>query len=301
MTFYFYIPTTGMKYDDIQILLSSFNKIKSQIKNSGSSHCKVIFDFSYCYFFISELSGLLYIMKIQLERMSHNVEFKNQSIGLQMVLLKNHFFDKIYHPDTHSTVIPLYHGDSKNSDKIFKYLHENVFANKNWPQKMNTDYEIESINGAISELALNIFQHSKSRFIYMCGQFYPLKKELSFTILDEGEGIPYNLINNLPFLKLKKDYELIDWATKRGNSTKIDAASGLGLFTIKKDLRDSGEMTIISNKGFWNMNDKGNIHGKILSYPLDGTLVHLKFSFNKTNFNAPKSELPYNENDRIFF
>lgn len=297
MTLTLNIPTTDMNYTDIQTLLFKFNELRNSRTQIGYP-CDIQFDFQNCSFFVSELSTLLYVMKVQLEREMNTVKFINMSSGLQRVFSKNQF-NNIGNPfsNTNSTVIPLFHGYSSSTLQIFDYLHNNVFGNRNWPSKLDESNEIEAINSAIYEISLNIQEHSGSNYIYMCGQFYPQKEELSFTILDEGIGIPFNLKEHIESLSSKSDGELIEWATKRGNSTKSNIASGLGLFDIKSNLTDNGEMTIVSNNGFWYLDADGSTQISNISNPLSGTLIHLKFLLNNTKI----PNITYNNNAPIIF
>lgn len=163
--------------------------------------------------------------------------------------------------------------------------HISTFVNKKNP--------INDIKEAIFELIDNIGTHANEKYAYIGGQFYPNKKRISFVIVDIGLTIPTNIedyqmeemINSF-----EQDWQIIDWATKRMNTTKNTQGNltpgGLGLYTISEALKYSGELTIVSRAGFWKQFQGAALQRESLVTPFPGTLIQITFIIDEDNENG---------------
>jgi len=88
------------------------------------------------------------------------------------------------------------------------------------------------ISESIYEIFVNAQMHSKSEYIYTCGQFYPKKQKIAFTIVDMGQGFKANINNR--FRHNLSSIQAIKWATENGSTTKTDAPGGIGLAILKE-------------------------------------------------------------------
>jgi anti-sigma regulatory factor (Ser/Thr protein kinase) len=80
---------------------------------------------------------------------------------------------------------------------------------------------------SIYEMFVNAQIHSESDFIYTCGQFFPTKYTIEFTITDTGVGFRKRV--NSRFEKKLSSVQAIEWAMKDGHSTKQGISGGIGL------------------------------------------------------------------------
>lgn len=96
----------------------------------------------------------------------------------------------------------------------------------------------QALNKRFLQSLLEIFQnaaiHSQSGpGVFICGQFYPQKQRLDFTIADAGIGIRENVRQYTGRPKMNS-CDAIRWALEEGNTTKTGKQpGGLGLKLLK--------------------------------------------------------------------
>lgn len=295
-------------YGNISKILLQFNSL---IPKDGENildfidihaHEKIVFDFSKTTFLSAELTTFLSALwELLFEYGYKDISIFGMNNKIESILSKNGFLEYYQlgakKTDYNQTTISFLKAYSQDDQTLRKYLVNNVLSNKNWPSHLSTDgAEIEIINSALSELTLNISEHSGSNIVLACGQFFPQKHRLEFSIADIGKSIPNNIKNRKgDIVTFENDSSYIDWATDMGHSTKNIAASGLGLFDIKTNLLHNGELTIISNYGYWKQMMSSEINKQDLPSPFKGTLIHLNFSLSNkdlTNeYEFPTQEL----------
>ncbi|MBU1019148.1 MAG: hypothetical protein ABII07_01450 [Patescibacteria group bacterium] len=97
----------------------------------------------------------------------------------------------------------------------------------------------------ISELATNIFEHSKRKYGFAFGQIFPKKQYLEVCIADCGRGLAgsYNQESGLDLTDAKAIKEVME-----GHSTKNDKERGFGIRTSKKAICEKlkGEFMLLS-------------------------------------------------------
>lgn len=195
-------------------------------------------------------------------------------------------------PDIYSTTIPFIELESKQTKTIDMYLNNQVFPMMD--RKVTTSQN-EIIKSAIFELTHNILEHSNSRYFCMCGQFFPSKKALSFSIADYGESIP-NHVKRLRNFKFGTDCDFIDWATKEGTSTKQGIPGGLGLYDIKNTIQFLGSFKILSGYGLAEYNYGCSPRLQELRSRFHGTMIYLNYDLDKIN----DLNLSFEDNPLIF-
>lgn len=252
------------------------------------SHTNIYLDFSRTFFVSNELTAALSASVLQWINDEHQVFLGHMKPEIHKAFSKNGFLKlfNIEEPidDTYKTTLPIFMDYSQNETIIYQYLYNNVFNSPHWPKtQSNSNLKIEVINSAIFEMARNINEHSGSNELFMCGQFYPQKQTLGFTLVDNGISIPTNVSTHIPDLSDSTNSEIIDWSTQKGNSTKETAASGLGLYDIKTSLLNFGELTIFSNNGIWKQTSQGKIIKKEGMAKKRGTLIHISFNLSDIN------------------
>ena len=144
---------------------------------------------------------------------------------------------------------------------------------------------------SVIEIFSNAVLHSKTTLgIFSCGQFFPNRHRLDFSVVDLGVGIKQNVMEHTG-LDLPPD-EAILWATKGRNTTKrgpIPGGLGLKLLTEFVNLNE-GRLQIVSDAGYWCLR-KDQVATVHLPLPFPGTAVSLEIRTDDTRSYALTSEL----------
>lgn len=248
----------------------------------------VAIDFSKLTWINAELCPFLGINIRLLQKNNFKVLFRNQQQKVAKILNQNNFNNSLLSgnysmEDKFNTSIPFIELQADSIEEINFYIENELF--RKIDSELELSYDIrQQISDAIFEVADNTKTHSRSNRLVMCGQLYPQKHRLSFTICDDGIGIP-NKVNSTEHIYgkvgLEESPKLIDWATKSGNSTKdINVPRGLGLAGIMESMKILGELTIISNKGFWKSTSSNHTILNNIRTEFHGTLIKLDFLLN---------------------
>ncbi|MDR1462706.1 MAG: ATP-binding protein, partial [Azoarcus sp.] len=143
---------------------------------------------------------------------------------------------------------------------------------------------------SILEIFYNADTHSETGLgIFACGQYFPKKKKLDFSIADAGIGIRRKIFRALK-LKMNSD-KAIEWALKEGNTVRkgnIPGGRGLKLLRDFVTLND-GRLQIVSDRGYWEM--KGGQETLVrmdCSFP--GTVVNIEINTADTKSYRLRSE-----------
>lgn len=252
----------------------------------NSSDKDVILDFGENIWFNAELTTFLGAVITRFNNNGFRVYISELSNKVELILKKNGFLTayglKSGTEDTYETTIPFYFVPAKSIKEIDQYLDEKVFSKiSKLRESTISPSGIELMENAVYEVVHNIKEHSESTHVIMCGQYYPTKEKVVFTIADIGVSLPKKVSENMDYLI--SDLECIDWAVKKGNSTKEIQSSGLGLYDISNQLGKSGRLHIISRNAYWVM-EKGNITSKkTLDHTYFGTLLNLEFHLDTSH------------------
>jgi len=142
-----------------------------------------------------------------------------------------------------------------------------------------------SLKKKIAESIFEIFEnaklHSGSNFVYTCGQFFPTKHIIEFTIADTGIGFKDKI--NQTFNWNLSSIDAIKWALIEGHSTKKDIPGGIGLAILKEFIvLNKGRIQIISDNGFYQIDKNGEFENCFNgSFP--GTIVNIQFRTDDNN------------------
>ena len=196
------------------------------------------------------------------------------------VLFRNGFLnsDKLI-IDEHQSTVSFQNFNSTDKVGFVNYIENDLLKHRGMPP-FSEDLK-ESILMNLIEVYNNIQIHSKSNEdFYVCGQYYPSKEVLIFTLVDVGIGF-------LPAIKLKTNdnitdnYSAILWALEKGNSTKLSCPGGLGLSDLYNYFKSSnGDLQIITGDTFWAIELENTV---IKSYnfksPFVGSILNLVFRY----------------------
>ncbi|MGE7623583.1 hypothetical protein ACQKMD_11110 [Viridibacillus sp. NPDC096237] len=238
----------------------------------------IIFDFSRTTWFEANFSAIFASVIESLHMKKCNVAFAGIDEKIETILKKNGFYNRYelgLTVDTYNSTIPFNIFSTSNGEGFTEYLDEEVIPKINLP--LSGD-QIKMFKKCLQEVFENTRIHANSGFIYTCGQYFPYKKKVAFTMVDLGNTIGQNVRKKLGDDIV--DHDAIDWATEFGNTTKPSKDGGIGLHFLKDRLENNGELTIISGKGYWEQGFDGIYHRKI-AYHYDGTIVNLVSDLSK--------------------
>ena len=118
--------------------------------------------------------------------------------------------------------------------------------------------------------------HSQTKLgIFSCGQYFPKRDRLDFSVADLGIGIRQNILGstglNLPAA------EAIAWATVGQNTTKRgNIPGGLGLKLLREFITlNAGRIQIVSDSGYWAL-ESGEVISKEMPNSFPGTVVSIE-------------------------
>lgn len=211
------------------------------------------------------------------------------------ILLKNGFltfYGRESKADINHTTIK-YQKLKPTDGKYFKaYVIDELIGRSELPSM--SDPLKEKMVEAIYEIFVNAQIHSESDFIYTCGQFFPAKSKIEFTIVDTGIGFKANV--DRKFNVNIDACQAIKWAVQDRNTTK-DITGGIGLAVLKEFVqKNNGYMQIVSSDGFYEFNKNGEKSSSFIG-EFPGTIVNLQFSTNDNSNYCLASEIDI---DNIF-
>lgn len=147
----------------------------------------------------------------------------------------------------------------------------------------------------IRELLRNIPEHSQSRTIWYCAQYWPSHDLVELAILDEGVGISKTLADSYEFRKLyKNDYEALKLALEPGVSGTFSSTrrsigtgdwqnSGYGLYMVSQMCAELGASFIIASgdSAIRIAKENGEIKQTKYDTHMDGTAIQIRICPSK--------------------
>lgn len=222
----------------------------------------------------------------------NTVKLGNIRPNVENILSKNGFLshygrEKI--PDRWRTTIPYQRFDVKD-DRYFAGYIENELIQRSEMPSMSPGL-LKKFRESIFEIFSNAVLHSRTELgIFSCGQFFPRRDRIDFSVADLGIGMRQNLKDNIGLDVSAKD--AIDWATKGRNTTKRGPVpGGLGLKLLGEfiDL-NGGCIQIVSDAGYWRRENSKTVTAT-LSHAFPGTVVTVEINTADTNSYKLASEL----------
>lgn len=271
----------------------SLVKLYHQTKDLFLNNVEI--DFSGTTWFEANLSAVLGGIINKIERNLNDVVLTDFNPKIKDILERNHFlshFGGRQLPDAKETTIK-YRKFKTTDEKIFKnYLDTELLSKQDMPN-MSPALR-KKVNESIFEIFNNAVIHGGCSNIFSCGQYFPQKLHLDFTIMNFGNTIKENVNEYLGTKKSSVDS--IRWALIEGNTTKSGAIpGGLGLGLICKFLKkNKGKIQIISCNGFWEQK-KGVIFADEFENEFPGTIVNLEFNINDPSYYYLASEIDFVE------
>lgn len=273
--------------------LKTYNFIIDEVNKSTTFYDKIVLDFSSCKFIegnlLSYIGSTIDYLTSKSKKLYRNNDIPDNIKGF---FKKNLFSTKLNlktegnYDYYHSTV--KYKEFSKEEEEEFSiYIYDELLNHKNICKFSETLKD--KIHESVFEVYENARYHGKTEKIFTCGQYFPRKKKLYFTITNLGITIKENIES---FLKKNND-KSIEWALKNTNSTK-DIPGGIGLPLLREFIfQNDGEFQIISDDEYYcEVNGTGKTYHLNNSFP--GTIITLIININDT-------EYIYNKEDQCIF
>lgn len=217
------------------------------------------------------LGAILYRKKIKDVKISMSDIPQN----VESIMQKNHFLSQFgwsEKPDSYGTTIEYRRFEmvSKVYEQFLKYVITYFRARSRGLPKM-TPALLKKFRESLFEVFLNAIEHSDTQHgIFACGQFFPMRNRLNFTIADLGVGIDGNIRKNLGVSLTSEN--AIKWALS-GKTTRRDRPGGLGLQLIQEFIRlNKGRLIIVSGQGYCELSG-GQISTGTFSDAFPGTVV----------------------------
>lgn len=214
-----------------------------------------------------------------LELFSDNINtiiFDGLSNSIETILKKNRFlsyYGREQIADVNHTTISFQKLSPKDGKYFKKYVYEELLNREELP--IMSDHVRDKIAEGIYEIFVNAQIHSETENIFTCGQFFPNKNKIEFTITDIGIGFRERIKRR--FGTEISSGKAIQWAVRDRNTTKLDKSGGIGLDYLKTFIdNNNGKLQIISYDGFYQFSGGEEIIENF-ELPFPGTVVNVEF------------------------
>lgn len=222
----------------------------------------------------------------------NTVNLINMGTGVKSILSKNGFLshyggERI--PDRWGTTIQYKHFDVRD-DRFFAEYIENELIHRSEMPTMSQGL-LKKFRESIFEIFSNAVLHSRTEMgIFSCGQYFPKRHQLDFSVADLGIGMRQNIQETLKIDFTAED--AIRWATEGSNTTKRGSVpGGLGLKLLSEFIdRNGGCIRIVSDGGYWQRKDR-NTFTTPLENEFPGTIVAVEINTADTNTYQLVSEI----------
>jgi len=149
---------------------------------------------------------------------------------------------------------------------------------------------LDALTFSIREIMRNVVEHSKSRAIEYCAQYWPSYHRVEIAILDNGIGLRKSLSSN-PYIEVECDSDAIQQALMPAISSKNYAGarintndpwhnSGFGLYMSSRICRLGGNFLICSGDHAIRLDENGKEH-IALGHHCPGTAVRMVLKTSK--------------------
>ena len=199
----------------------------------------------------------------------------------------------------------LYSESQENLDYIQETLEKKARSMAVVLSRNNVEFQ-KWVTCVIRELLRNIPEHSKSKTIWYCAQYWPSYDLVELAILDEGIGISSSLKDSYEFRSLyKDDYEALLLALEPGVSGTFSSTrksigtgdwenSGYGLYMVSQMCAELGASFIIAsgNSAIRMTKDNGEIINTRYNTAIEGTAIQIRIRPSKNcNYDEIRGEI----------
>lgn len=234
------------------------------------------------------LGAVLYSLGANL----NEIKLTNIRPAVEKILCRNGFlshYGREKMPDRYGTTIPYQRFEVKDDRFFAKYIEDQFIGRFEMPS-MSAALE-KKFRESVFEIFSNAVIHSQTKLgIFSCGQFFPKKQKLVFTVADLGIGIRRNVEESRGLVMSPE--AAISWATEGTNTTKKGRIpGGLGLKLLREFIKlNQGVLRIVSDAGHW-MLSNGEVHTALFDSPFPGTVVNIEINTSDKHSYVLKSEV----------
>lgn len=247
-------------------------------------------------FFAANMSAALGAVLDTFTSNVNDIKFDYISKPVEIILLKNDFltyYGRQRALDINNTTIKFQKLKTTDGKYFKNYVVDELIEGHMSDLPRMSNGVKERIVEAIYEIFVNAQIHSETNYIYTCGQFFPNKNKIEFTITDTGIGFKNRI--NKRFNSNLNSMQAIRWAVKDKSTTKEGISGGIGLALLKEFIgKNKGKMQIVSDDGFYQFDCEGEILQQFQGQ-FPGTIVNLQFSTNDRRNYSLKSEININD------
>ncbi len=260
-------------YEGYQKLIDLYQKYKHRENEQLELNLKTWFSGNLC----AALGGVLDLLKDEMI----TINFSDIDDDIKKILRKNGFLSHYLYPtyiDIYKTTIRYMKLKPRDGRYFFDYIQNELLNHSDLPQ-MSTVLKMK-ISESIYEIFTNAQIHSETKNIYACGQYFPHKHIIEFTITDTGRGFK-EIISSFFNKDVRADLA-IKWAFENTHSTKKSVSGGIGLSILKEfiDL-NKGKILVVSDMGYYKIAPEGDEMGLFRgSFP--GSAINVQFRTDDT-------------------
>ena len=243
----------------------------------------VTIDFCKNTWFEANLSAVLGAILSNLQDDLNTVALINFSEKVEDILTRNNFLNHFGGSgdarNSGGTVVPYKKFGSVDTRSFEHYLRKDLFGN---PSLSSIKEGLtKKVQESILEVFMNAQTHGNCKSIFSCGQLFPQKNRLDFTIVNMGTTIKRNVSDFTDDPSLSS-IDAIEWAIVESNTTRKGAIpGGLGLSTLTSFIElNGGTIQIISDDGYYLRKTSSIYRKKKLNHLFDGTIVNIEFDIN---------------------
>jgi hypothetical protein len=218
------------------------------------------------------------------------------SIHPEDILRKNGFLSQFGRPpiaDTHSTTIA-YHKFRPRDNASFQDYIGTHFRKRCLGLPKMSEALLRKFRESLFEVYENAVDHSETQIgIFACGQFYPARHRLDFSIADLGVGMRERIKRDLSLDMSPPD--AVSWAMEGNTTRRGRRPGGLGLQLIREFIAlNGGRIIVVSDAGYWEL--KGSkLQARPLEWPFPGTVVTIEVNTADAKSYRLTSEINPNE------
>jgi len=223
---------------------------------------------------------------------ANTVQLTNIHANVKRILLKNGFlssYGRARIPDTWGTTIPYQRFDVEDDRYFARYIETELVRRQEMP--VMSPGLLKKFRESVFEIFSNSVIHSRTKLgIFSCGQYFPRRQRLDFSIADLGIGIRKNVKKNAG-IDLAAE-EAIVWATQGRNTTKRGRIpGGLGLKLLREFISlNGGRLQIVSDAGYWVQEGEHTSTAR-LGHLFPGTVVSIEIDTSDTQSYVLSAEL----------
>lgn len=264
-------------------IVNKFEVIKFFNEFLGDSEKEMYYDMEQITFFEASLVPFFHSINQQLFETHENIMYNKINKTIEIFFIRSKFATKfnskyvnVNLKDIYKTYIEF--TEFKKEEEAGFYIIEKKLQDKKLID-FRDEIQVELIS-LIAELTNNSYEHGRSENAYFCGQYYPQKHKLSFSISNLGRTINENVKEkNINF----SDEKCLEWIFEEGTTTRRDGTNGgQGLFALKTIVKKLfGEVTVISGYDYFQINKKGNTTYKKLPNKYKGTTFIIDIQYNR--------------------